>query len=139
MALRNVTAKVTTETTVELQANTREEADYIARDIIRTQHPTPNRMSVEIIDVSPVILDEETARARIKELTEIIIDLKVDLLAERFPEGYCLCRCYGNIFDHKIDCDKQDCDACRLKYLDKYRELVKQEMNPDFEWEESNA
>ena len=138
MALRKVTAKVTTETTVVFQANTREEADYIARDIIRTQHLTPNRISVEIIDVGPVILNEETARARIEELTEMIVDLRVDLAEANLPEGYCVYSGYGNPIKKDVDCYEIGCDECRAQYFEKYRELVRQEMNPDFEWEESN-
>lgn len=138
MALRNVTAKVTTETTVEFQANTKEEANDIARDIILGERPAPDSITVEIIDVGPVILNEETARARIEELTEMIVDLRVDLAEANLLEGYCIYSGCGNPIKKDVDCYEIGCDECRAQYFEKYRELVRQEMNPDFKWEESN-
>ena len=54
MALRDVTAKVITETTIQFQASTGEEADSEARRIITEERPAPDIISVEIISVERI-------------------------------------------------------------------------------------
>lgn len=66
-------------------------------------------------------------QARINELINEIVSLRVDLLAAELPEGYCLPRCCGLPVLKEIVCNETDCDDCRREYLEAYAEHVRKE------------
>ena len=68
----------------------------------------------------------ETKKASIKELKEMIVDLKVELMKANIPEYHCPYACYPN---HKpdINCDI-GCDECTENFFETMRKRIEEQV-----------
>ena len=66
--------------------------------------------------------------AKISELKEIIVSLKVELLKSKLPDSCCPYRYFGNPTNKEIDCNEIDCSNCKRIYFEDYRSEIKKEV-----------
>jgi hypothetical protein len=66
--------------------------------------------------------------AKISELKEIIVDLRVELHMAQLPYGTCPYRWFGNPTNKELDCNEIDCNVCKRNYFDDYEAKVRKEV-----------
>ena len=66
--------------------------------------------------------------AKVSELKEMIVELKVDLRAAQLPDCACPYRWFGNSEDIEIDCNEIGCDECKMLYFENYEKKVRKEV-----------
>ena len=66
---------------------------------------------------------------KIKEQTETIVELRVDVLQARLPDGCCPYRYFGNHTNKKVDCNEIGCDECKVVFFEDYEKEVRKEIN----------
>lgn len=66
--------------------------------------------------------------AKISELKEIIVDLKVELHKANLPYGCCPYRWFGNPTNKELDCNEVGCDECKRTYFDDYEAKTRKEI-----------
>lgn len=66
---------------------------------------------------------------KIREQIETIIELKVDGLQARLPDGCCPYRYFGNHTNKELDCNAIDCDECKAIFFEDYEKEVRKEVN----------
>lgn len=55
--------------------------------------------------------------AKISELKEMIVELKLDLVGANIPHGHCPYAYYHPTTKHN-DCGEIDCDKCRYRFME---------------------
>lgn len=65
---------------------------------------------------------------KIKELKEMIVELKVDLRIEQLPYGACPYRWFGNPKNKELNCNEVGCDICKMNYFEDYEVEVREEV-----------
>lgn len=63
---------------------------------------------------------------KISELKEMIVDLRVELLQARIPNGNCPYAYYS--MEKDTDCNEISCDECQSNFFEKYAEEVRKEV-----------
>lgn len=63
--------------------------------------------------------------ATIEQLKEIIVELRLELMRAKIPQGHCPYAYYHGV-EQEGDCD--DCDECKRKFFEKYEIKIKQEV-----------
>ena len=66
--------------------------------------------------------------AKISELKEIIVELKVELHEACLPYGACPYRWFGNLTNKEVDCNEIGCDECKRIYFDEYEARIRKEV-----------
>ena len=66
--------------------------------------------------------------AKISELKEMIIDLKVELRMEQLPYGACPYRWFGNSENKNVACSEISCDECKRGYFEDYESKIRKEV-----------
>ena len=56
--------------------------------------------------------------AKISELKEMIVDLKLDLIRARIPYGNCPYAYYQPTTKRDIDCNEVGCDKCKRIFME---------------------
>lgn len=64
---------------------------------------------------------------KIKELKEIIVDLKMELIEANIPRGHCPYSYYSPIEGRKIDCSI-DCNDCRQLFMNDMEKVIREEV-----------
>ena len=65
--------------------------------------------------------------AKISELKEMIIDLKLDLINANIPHGHCPYAYYHTTIKHN-DCGEIDCDECRHRFMEDMEKDIRKEI-----------
>lgn len=66
--------------------------------------------------------------AKISELKEMIVELKVDLHMANLPYGTCPYRYFGNPTNKEADCNEVSCYECKRIYFEDYENVVRKEV-----------
>ena len=64
--------------------------------------------------------------ATVKQLKEMIVDLKVELVKARIPQGHCPYAYYKPSNPHNEDCS--DCTACSRLFLEEIRADIEKQV-----------
>lgn len=56
--------------------------------------------------------------AKISELKEMIVDLRLDLIRARIPYGHCPYAYYQPTTKRDIDCNEVGCDKCKRIFME---------------------
>jgi hypothetical protein len=65
--------------------------------------------------------------ATVKELKDMIVDLRLDLVRANIPSNHCPYACYNR--DNPIeDCYSVGCDECRRIFMDNMRKDIEKEV-----------
>lgn len=64
--------------------------------------------------------------ATVKQLKEMIVDLKVELVKARIPQGHCPYAYYKPSNAHKGDCS--DCNECSRLFLEEVKADIEKEV-----------
>lgn len=70
---------------------------------------------------------KSTRKATTQELKRIIVDLRMDLVKETVPKGYCPYSYYSSV-TQPVNCDYIDCDECRTLFFEKMEENIREEV-----------
>ena len=71
---------------------------------------------------------KNTGKATTQELKRIIVDLRMDLVKETAPKGYCPYSYYSSV-TQPVNCDYIDCDECRTLFFEKMEENIREEVD----------
>lgn len=68
--------------------------------------------------------------AKVSELKEMIVDLRVELLEEMLGNSNSNCpyRTFGNPDNVDLDCNAKSCVECKEEFFERYREEVRKEV-----------
>lgn len=66
--------------------------------------------------------------AKVSELKEMIVDLRVELAESLLGSGNCPYRTFGNTDNIDVDCNAKTCVECKEEYFENYREEVRKEV-----------
>ena len=66
--------------------------------------------------------------AKVSELKEMIVDLKVELAESLLGYGHCPYKTFGNTDNIDVDCNATTCTECKEEYFENYREEVRKEV-----------
>ena len=65
--------------------------------------------------------------AKISELKEMIVELRLDLVSANIPHGHCPYAYYHNPVEHG-DCGEIDCDMCRCRFMEDMETEIRKEV-----------
>ncbi len=66
--------------------------------------------------------------AKISELKEMIIELKLDLVSANIPYGHCPYAYYNPTTKRKYDCNEIDCNECRRIFMEDMEKDIRMEI-----------
>ena len=66
--------------------------------------------------------------AKISELKEMIVELKLDLIRARVPRGHCPYSYYDTSSRKNIDCNEVNCDECERMFMENIEKEIRKEV-----------